>query len=502
MSGLSKSKYTSFRKCSKCLWLGTHKPEKQQIDASTQGRFDRGTAVGELARELFGPYTDVTALKDDGHLDTKTMLDRTRQCLNDGTDNICEAAFSHQGCFCAVDILRKTDDGYAIYEVKSSTSADKEVYAQDVALQKWVLTQCGVKVTGTYLVCINNQYVRNGALEIHQLFSINDISKAVAVEYPQVAKNCKIAKEVLDNPAEPVVPIGPHCHKPYDCGFMSYCMSQCNIPDNEPTIFDLYKGSFDKQLEHLHNGIVTFSDILKSDIILTSIQKMQVECTLNGTTHIDKNALREFLNTLSYPIYHLDLETMQPIVPPFDGTRPYQQIPFQYSLHIEHSDGRLEHREFLGDSVNDPQRALAEQLCREIPEDACVTAYNKKFECSRIEEMAVAFPDLTRHLTNIKEHIIDLLLPFQKGFCYYPAMGGGFSIKAVLPALFPDDTDLDYHNLAGSVHNGGEAMEIYPRIATMSPDEQAAARESLLRYCKLDTFAMVKVLGKLRELAK
>lgn len=116
--------------------------------------------------------------------------------------------------------------------------------------------------------------------------------------------------------------------------------------------------------------------------------------------------------------------------------------------------------------------------------------------------MAVAFPDLTRHLTNIKEHIIDLLLPFQKGFCYYPAMGGGFSIKAVLPALFPDDTDLDYHNLAGSVHNGGEAMEIYPRIATMSPDEQAAARESLLRYCKLDTFAMVKVLGKLRELAK
>ena len=131
-----------------------------------------------------------------------------------------------------------------------------------------------------------------------------------------------------------------------------------------------------------------------------------------------------------------------------------------------------------------------------------MTAYNKKFECSRIEEMAAAFPDLAGHLLNIKEHIIDLLTPFQKGYCYYPAMGGGFSIKAVLPALFPDDPELDYHNLAGSVHNGGEAMDIYPRIATMPPAEQQQARESLLRYCELDTYAMVKVLEKLRELAK
>ena len=297
MSGLSKSKYTSFRKCPKCLWLGAYKSEEQQIDASTQSRFETGTAVGELAKGLFGPYTDVTTQTDDGHLDIKAMLARTQQCLHDGIDNICEAAFSYQGCYCAVDVLRKTDDGYAIYEVKSSTSADKEVYAQDVAFQKWVLTQCGVKVTGTYLVCINNQYVRNGALDIHQLFSINDISEAEAVEYPQVAANCKAAKAVLDNPAEPAVPIGPHCHEPYGCGFMSYCMRQCGIPDNEPTVFDLYRGSFEKQLEHVHNGIVSFPDIVKSGINLTPMQKMQVDCTMHGTKHIDKAALHEFLNS-------------------------------------------------------------------------------------------------------------------------------------------------------------------------------------------------------------
>ena len=502
MSGLSKSKYTNFRKCPKCLWLGTYKPEEQVVDSSMQARFDTGTSVGELAKGLFGPYTDVTTKTPDGRLDIKAMQARTQQCLHDGIDNICEAAFSYQGCYCAVDVLRKTDDGYAIYEVKSSTSADKEVYAQDVALQKWVLTQCGITVTGTYLVCINNQYVRNGALDIHQLFSINDISEAVAVEYPQVAANCKAAKAVLDNPAEPAEPIGPHCHEPYGCGFMSYCMRQCGIPDNEPTVFDLYRGSFDKQLEYVQNGIVTFPDIVKSGIQLTPMQKMQVDCTIHGTAHIDKVALREFLNTLSYPIYHLDFETMQPVVPPFDGTRPYRQIPFQYSLHIEHADGTLEHREFLGNSVDDPRRALAEQLCRDIPADACVTAYNKKFECGRLNELAETFPDLSVHLLSISDHIIDLLTPFQKGYCYYPAMGGGFSIKAVLPALFPDDPELDYHNMEGSVHNGGEAMDIYPRIKDMPADEAAAARESLLRYCELDTFAMVKVLSKLRELAK
>ena len=500
--GLSKSKYTTFRKCPKCLWLNTYKPELQEIDASTQARFTAGNEVGDLAMGLFGSYTEVTAYTPDNKLDIKTMLERTQECLNDGTENICEASFSYEGCYCAVDILRKTDDGYAIYEVKSSTSADKEVYAQDVAFQKWVLTQCGINVTGTYLVCINNQYVRHGAVDIQQLFSINDISDAVAVEYPQVAANCIAAKAVLDKPMEPSIPLGKHCKEPYDCAFMGYCMRQCGIPDDQPTVFDLYRGTFGKQLENMKNGIVTFPDIVKSGIKLNEIQKRQVDCTMHGSTHIDKNGLRDFLNTLSYPIYHLDFETMQPIVPPFDGTHPYQQIPFQYSLHIEHADGRLEHCEFLGDSVNDPQRALAEQLCKDIPENACVTAYNKKFECSRIEEIAAAFPDLAGHLLNIKEHIIDLLTPFQRGYCYYPAMGGGFSIKAVLPALFPDDPELDYHNLAGSVHNGGEAMDIYPKIATMLPAEQQQARESLLRYCELDTYAMVKVLGKLRELAK
>ena len=173
------------------------------------------------------------------------------------------------------------------------------------------------------------------------------------------------------------------------------------------------------------------------------------------------------------------------------------QIPFQYSLHyIEHEGGELKHKEFLAESGPDPRRALAERLCEDIPMNVCVTAYNKAFECTRLKELAFEFPDLAEHLLNIRDNIVDLLVPFQSGWYYNRAMGGSFSIKSVLPAIFPDDPSLDYHNLEG-VQNGGEAMTIFPQIKDMPPEKQAKARHDLLKYCELDTYAMVKVWEEL-----
>lgn len=214
-------------------------------------------------------------------------------------------------------------------------------------------------------------------------------------------------------------------------------------------------------------------------------------------TYIDRQGIRDFLDTLSYPLYFLDFETMMPVIPKYIGTKPYSQITFQYSLHyIEHEGGELKHKEFLGESGTDPRRALAEQLCEDIPTDVCVTAYNKAFECTRIKELAGYYPDLAEHLLNIESNMKDLLVPFQSGYYYNRAMGGSFSIKSVLPAIFPDDPSLDYHNLEG-VHNGGEAMTVFPKIQFMSPEEQKTARRNLLKYCELDTFAMVKVWQEL-----
>ena len=205
------------------------------------------------------------------------------------------------------------------------------------------------------------------------------------------------------------------------------------------------------------------------------------------------------MSNLSYPIYFLDFESFQPAVPLFDNARPYEQIVFQYSLHyIEAEDGELKHKEFLAYPGGDPRRALAEQLCRDIPLNVCTTAYNMSFEKSRIRELAALYPDLSEHLMNIYDNIYDLMVPFQKKWYYCKAMQGSYSIKYVLPALFPDDPALDYHNLEG-VHNGGEASVTFGRMADMSIEEMEEARENLLKYCGLDTFAMVKVWEKLKE---
>lgn len=491
--GLSKSRYTQFRACDKALWLNVFKPEEAVIDAQTEARFAAGNEVGDLAMGLLGPFEEVTVRKEDGHLDYGKMIELTKDALSRGVENICEASFSYDGSYCAVDILHKVKGGYEIYEVKSSTEADKDIYAWDVAFQKYVLTGCGIPVVGTYLVCINNEYVRHGDIDIQQLFKINDISEAVEAELPNIADNIEDARRVLDGD-EPTKDISPDCGNPYPCPFWDYCAK--HIPS--PSVFDLYRMRSTKKFELYNAGIVSLDQL--GDTPLSCIQQMQVDGALSGTIHIDRDGIREFLDTLSYPLYHLDFETIQPVVPLYDGTRPYQQIPTQYSLHVEKSPGgELDHLEFLAPTRENPLRPIAESLCRDIPADVCVLAYNKAFECGRIAELAELFPDLSDHLLAIRDNIRDLLIPFQAGYYYLPSMGGSFSIKSVLPALFPDDPELDYHALDELCQNGGMAMNLFPALRDMSPAEEARARRALLDYCRLDTLAMVKVLSKLYE---
>lgn len=496
--GISKSRYTLYRQCPKALWLKTYRPEQAEISDALRQRFESGSVVGDLAKGLFGNYSDVTAYTSDGKLDLDKMVKDTQRCIDAGVDVICEASFVYDGGYCAVDILKKENDGYSIYEVKSSTDSGNEIYAQDVAYQKYLLSRCGIEVTGTNLVCINSGYVLDGELDIPKLFQVQDISEAVAREYANVEYQVARAKKMLAQiDVEPNEDLDVHCHKPYDCAFWKYCSRL--LP--KQSVFNLYRMNFDKKVAHYKQGIVNFEQL--SCESLNDRQRRQVECNLHDTIYINKVEIAKFLKTLSYPLYFLDFETIQPVIPEYQGTHPYQQIPFQYSLHyIEKEGGELKHKEFLGESGEDTRRHLAEQLCVDIPKDKCVTAYNKAFECSRLTELADTFPDLASHLLNIRDHIIDLLVPFQQGWYYVPAMGGSFSIKSLLPALFPDDPELDYHNLEGSVHNGGEAMSIFPIIKDMAPEEQLLARRSLLKYCELDTYAMVKVWQKLKEAAE
>ena len=559
MKRLSKSRYTAFCQCPKNLWLKVYKPEEATIDAGMEARFAQGNVVGDLAMGLFGDFKEVTSHQEDGSLDLQKMIDLTKQYMDEGVENICEASFSCEGGYCAVDILRNTPEGWAIYEVKSTSfpefngqEAKLEKYAPDIAYQKWVLEQCGVNVTGTYLVCLNSGYVRHGALDVKQLFVINDMKEMVENEYLKVPARVGQAMKVINSDQEPDVDLSECCMKPYKCAFWDYCKQKHHVPT--PSVFDVYGGqgrggfTFKKKLDCYRQGLVAFEDLRQTEI--GSIQNMQIEAALTGKEFVNPEGIRQFLDKLSYPLYFLDFETMQDAVPRYDGAKVYAQITFQYSLHIKEREsvstfvdaGKLKytktanyitHREFLApNDGSDPRRPLAEQLCRDIPMDACTLAYNKMFEYGRIRELAALYPDLAPHLLNIADHIIDLIDPFRAGDYYVPAMGGSFSIKSVLPALFPDAPELDYHNLDERCQNGGDAMTIFPRLQQMEQslpkqgvqnrdgllvmadslmslreqirirEEIAACREALLRYCELDTWAMVKVWQKLKEVAE
>ena len=493
MTYLSKSKYCGIWQCPKIEWMKKYKPEEYKLDESVIARMEAGQGVGNFARGLFGNYVDVTSYKD-AKLDIVAMLSRTVDEMAADTAVICEAAFEYEGLYCAVDILKKEDNGWAIYEVKSSTHDDMPVYMADIAYQKYVLEHCGVKVMGTYLICLNNEYVFDGTLDIHALFKITDVSPAVFLEESRIVSTIERGKEILDSSEEPDIDLSVSCNKPYLCSFWKYCSK--NIP--APSVFNLYRMPFTKKIEYYKDGIISYEDLQSSGMIVNEKQIRQIQYHLEEKgTYIEKDNIQSFLETLSYPIYFLDFETMQPVIPMYVGTKPYAQIPFQYSLHyIEHEGGELKHKEFLAESGTDPRRALAEQLCADIPMGVCVTAYNKAFECTRLKELAATYPDLADHLLSIEANIIDLLVPFQSGYYYNRAMGGSFSIKSVLPAIFPDDPELDYHNLEG-VHNGSEAMTLFPKIKDMPLEEQTAARHNLLKYCELDTYAMVKVWQEL-----
>jgi hypothetical protein len=438
---------------------------------------------------MFGPFVDVTAYKADGSLDKSQMIRNTAEEMTKGTPVICEAAFAFEGLYCAVDLLRKDGDGWAIYEVKSSSHL-QDYYTADVSYQKYVLEHCGVKVTGVYLVNIDTSYVlgEDGVVDPAGYFRINDLWEAASqAQAETVPELLETAERVLGCGDEPEVDLAEGC---VDCAHFAYCTRE--LPS--PNVFGLYRLAKKKMIEYYRKGLISYEQLEEAGVITNKTQLRQIDYWLRDKgIHTEKEKLKEFLDGLSYPLYFLDFETMAPAIPVYPGTRPFQQIPFQYSLHyIEEEGGELQHREFLGVSGKDPRRDIAEALCRDIPADACVTAFHKSTECGILRKLGEEFPDLADHLNVVADHVADLLVPFQSGWYYKKEIGGSFSIKSVLPAICPDDPELDYHELEG-VHNGTEAMTIFPQIQYMTPEEQVQVRKNLLAYCRLDTLAMVKV---------
>lgn len=485
---LSKSTYMRGRQCPKALWLHKHRRELiPPVDPARQAVYDTGTEVGLLAQQLFPGGVDCTP---ETPYDFAPAIAATQQAIAEGRTVIYEAAFLHEGVLAALDILVKDADGWKAYEVKSSTSP-KEYQWHDAALQAHVIEGSGIPLVDVSIVHLNNSYVRQGAIDVHQLFTITSVKKLVDRERPDVPTRIEALKAVVQQTEPPMVDIGPHCSSPFDCDFRQHCWAHVPAAGN---VFQLTR-AMGKDWELYQRGILLLKDI-PDDEPLSTTQQRQVAGAKHGTATIDKRELRRWLDGLCYPLHHLDFETFMPAVPLFDGTRPFQQLPFQYSLHIERSPGAApEHREFLADGTGDPRAAFVERLLADIGPEGDILAYNATFEKQRLHELARDLPQHAISLHALIARIKDLHTPFKAGWYVVPAMNGRTSIKVVLPALVPQ---LRYDDLA--VQEGDSASRLFLQLVTgRYTGDVGQLRMDLLAYCRMDTLAMVEVLAVLHR---
>lgn len=488
MKAISKSQFNLSQQCDKAFWLYRHRKELISFTAAQEKVMKQGSSFGELMQQCFPGGIDVS--KEATYFSQRINL--TRDLIFKAQAPIYEATLSTKvkgvPLLCMVDVLVPDQDGWHLYEVKSATSVKPE-YIGDAAFQKFVAEQMGLNIKSVNIVHVNNQYERIGALEIHKLGKVARIDEHVqnsAIDFEPAIENL----EAIDAGKLPRQNIGAHCFKPYACAFMEHCW--LSVP-KEDSVFDFF--SLSKALELFEQGWSTVSSIPadhpfqgKSDIRFKAYQKEGLQ--------VNKQDVQSFLDELQYPLCYLDFETFMSAVPKFDYSRPYQQICFQYSLHMQESESsEIKHIEFLASAEgDDPRIPFINRLVEDIGDSGSIVVYNAAFEKTRLKEIGENFPQYKEACEEMIHRMVDLYEPFRDLSIYHPDMKGSASIKAVLPALVPE---LSYKDL--DIADGGAAMTTFENMidGIYTAEETHRLRTALLKYCELDTWAMVKLVEKL-----
>ena len=484
---LTKSKYLVGLQCPKYLWVMLNEPDRiPKPDASTQHRFDEGHLVGEWAKKLFPDGIDIPADDFKGNIKQTEELLRKRIPL-------FEAGFMVDNTFSRIDVLKPVNnDEWDIIEVKSSTGV-KDVNIHDVSFQRYCCEKYGLKIRKCFLMHINNGYIRQSKIDPADLLTMIEITTEVEGSTNGIQQRIDNMFSAIASAKCPAVTIGEQCNSPYECPLKEECWNF--LPENN--IFEMY-GSKKKAFELLEEDIYTFKDI-PDDFLLNDKQKIQKDCEISGKPHIEKKAIKQFLNTLQYPLYYLDFETFNTAIPLFDGTRPYQQIPFQFSLHaVEEENAIAKHYSFLADGNDDPRHEFIASLKKVLGNSGSIVVYSQGFEKGVLSRLATFLPKHNKWVESLNDRIIDLLAPF-RSFHYYDArQKGSASIKNVLPVL----TGTNYDHL--DISDGMDASLAFLDVISnnVAEKEEIKIREDLEKYCALDTEGMIWIIDKLKELVK
>lgn len=476
---MSKSRLLSHQQCPKRLWLETFRPELADADGGSMASMAAGNTVGEVARDLF---PGGVLIEGD---DLRQAISDTRQVLaTQPRVPVYEATFQHDGVLVRADILVPERGGaYHLIEVKSATSV-KDYYLNDVAVQASVTEAAGVRLRRIQIAHIDNGFVYPGGEQYDGLFHYVDVADSVRALKPQVPEWIAAARRTLAGD-EPEVTPGEQCCSPFACPFINHCAPQ----DPEAFPVEVLPRISGKAVAALKaQGFTDIRDIPHG--VLTNDKHERVrQVTRSGRRFLDREATSARMAELTYPRYFMDFETLNPAIPLWANSRPYQQIPFQWSCHVQGRNGELRQEAYLATGEEDPRREFAESLIRTVRTRGPILVYNAAFEVSRLRELAAHFPDLEDALLRIIERVVDLL-PLARDHYYHPAMRGSWSIKAVLPTIAPE---LSYDSL--DVADGGDAQQAFLEI--LHPDTSDTRREecrvNLLAYCERDTLAMVRL---------
>ena len=483
---LTKSNYLLGLQCPKLLWVTKNQKERiPEPDFSAKHNFEIGTLIGALATKVFEDGIDLSEL---GFMEN---INKTKESL-ELRKPIFEAGFLKDNLFSRGDILFPTGDNkWDIVEVKSATKV-KEINIHDVSFQKYVYEKAGLKIRKCFLMHINNQYVKDGEIEPNELFVQTDITEKVEEFSLGIENRIQNMQKIINSKEEPKCSIGIYCSDPYECRLKKECWK--DVP--KESIFNFYRMFSKKKFELYDSGIVKLNEVPDS-VKLNDKQKIQRLLSENGGIHKDEKQIKKFLDNLQYPIYYLDFETINPAVPKFDGMKPYQRIPFQFSLHIQKEvGGECEHISFLAEGVNDPRYKFMQALKAHLSDAGSILVYNQGFEKGVMNECSDALLEFKEwYENNIVPRIKDLWDIFRNFYYYDPRQKGSASIKYVLPVL----SNLSYSEM--DIGNGILASLEYERVTygDVEEAERLKVRKALEKYCELDTLAEVEIVKGLTE---
>lgn len=484
---LSKTKLMRGYRCLKSIYYTIHRPDLEpEVTAAQQQVFDQGNEVGELART----YYPGGVLVDAKPWEFGLALKRTKELLALETEHIYEAAFEYKGCFARVDVLKYNKDTqrWTLLEVKSSTKV-KDEHIEDVGLQAWIIANSGIKLERIALVHLNSECRYP---DLSNLFVEVDITDRLREQHTEITPRLNSIFQALRSKTPPDVVLGPHCSKNRrDCEFKIVCWNENAIP--QMSIFNL-PGFHTKVWSYFYKKQIELS-ALEDDPELNELQRRIVQVHKTGKRFVDAEKIREAVEAWRYPLVYLDFETIGPAIPRFPGCTPYNQVPFQFSVHIEDAPGaELRHEFYLHDLGDDPRPALIPRLLKACAGNGSIVAYHAKFEGGRIEEMANCFPEHADGLNALLPRLVDPL-PLMRENVYDVGFQGHFGLKWVAPSLLGKGFSYEGMNVA----DGTAAQRAYMELVKFDDEERKQRlRADMLAYCEKDTLAMVRCVEWLR----